>query len=1098
MTEFEKSIYDIIANANGIRGSDIAGILDVERRAVNSTLANSVALKALVTQGTDFKWNLTNRQDNGRVRDTNLPQPDEDLRNLCNYYLSCLSLESSNSVSQFLTSQYDLQYAVLNGLAIDPENDQNAIGLLRRISGNRDLKAYLGYPIRIFSIRSKTGAIYKKIAPVFLFPVENEGGNLEISWVPTINTEVLKGFYDDNHDSLTIELVNLETELGMNVPDADIEVDELVLRLKSIRHWDWSEAIDPYGIPAATELGSFSDGIYNRPIIISAERDKYTYGLETELMILSNMPEENYKGTALYKWIKGNKAKKEDDVMKPLLEVLPLNSEQTHSVETALKSDLTIVTGPPGTGKSQVVTDLLVNIAWNNKSALFSSKNNKAVDVVDSRINGLCERPVLLRIGSNQYASRLAEIIDGLLNTRPSATDKSDMEYYSREYNEKVSEANRLKNTKNTIVEARNLLDSVEQKYCLVRDLTDVLFTTINAEDVSKIALFASKFSDSYYKAQKDMQGFITKLFWFSSGPKRRAICERAARDYNVFAMQYNLTVANCDMSSSDVTQLIDDASQFDRALAIAVEYKTALENFKANESLENIDKQLAENKNTLAEIAFKLWDKWLKSQAVSFSATERQEMSNFVAAMKLVGDIDLSQYPELRSQFSKLSKQMTKYLQCWAVTSLSAKGRVPFTAGVFDYVIIDEASQCDIASILPLLYRAKRAVIIGDPKQLSHISQLSKKQDLVLLQKYHIQPIWSYSSNSLYALAAGMVGIEAIVQLRDHFRSCSDIIEFSNEVFYDGSLRTATKYAGLKTPTGEKPGIRWINTSGRVVRPSSGSAYNDEEVSSVVAELKRLVEVGYAGSIGVTTPFRLQAEKIKKALEDREPQLFDALLRNHEFIADTVHKFQGDERDVMIFSSVITNGVHTSTLGFLTSTGNLFNVAITRARAVLVVVGDYRYCIGCSVSYLKRFAEYYDKLGARKQVIGKNISIPKSNEYPWVENSEQVSEWEKVLYTALYNAGIQTTPQYPADRYKLDLAIISECGRKLDIEIDGEMYHRSWNGELCYRDQLRNQRLFELGWDVKRFWVYQIRDDISWCVQQIEEWCKRNNTIAQ
>ncbi|HBL49255.1 MAG TPA: hypothetical protein DDZ65_03295, partial [Firmicutes bacterium] len=66
---------------------------------------------------------------------------------------------------------------------------------------------------------------------------------------------------------------------------------------------------------------------------------------------------------------------------------MPLNSEQAQSVETALRSELTIVTGPPGTGKSQVVTDLLVNIAWNGKSALFSSKNNKAVDVVDARVN---------------------------------------------------------------------------------------------------------------------------------------------------------------------------------------------------------------------------------------------------------------------------------------------------------------------------------------------------------------------------------------------------------------------------------------------------------------------------------------------------------------------------------------------------------------------------------------------------------------------------------------------------------------------------------------------------------------------------------------
>ena len=50
-------------------------------------------------------------------------------------------------------------------------------------------------------------------------------------------------------------------------------------------------------------------------------------------------------------------------------------------------------------------------------------------------------------------------------------------------------------------------------------------------------------------------------------------------------------------------------------------------------------------------------------------------------------------------------------------------------------------------------------------------------------------------------------------------------------------------------------------------------------------------------------------------------------------------------------------------------------------------------------------------------------------------------------------------------------------------------MYHRNWNGELSYRDQLRNQRMFELGWDVKRFWVYQIRDELDWCVEQVRKW---------
>jgi very-short-patch-repair endonuclease len=60
---------------------------------------------------------------------------------------------------------------------------------------------------------------------------------------------------------------------------------------------------------------------------------------------------------------------------------------------------------------------------------------------------------------------------------------------------------------------------------------------------------------------------------------------------------------------------------------------------------------------------------------------------------------------------------------------------------------------------------------------------------------------------------------------------------------------------------------------------------------------------------------------------------------------------------------------------------------------------------------------------------------------------------------------------------------------RMLNVEVDGEKYHRNWDGELCRRDQIRNQRLFELGWDVMRFWVYQVRDDLDNCVRRVNSW---------
>src|SRR5688572_7530810 len=125
-----------------------------------------------------------------------------------------------------------------------------------------------------------------------------------------------------------------------------------------------------------------------------------------------------------------------------------------------------------------------------------------------------------------------------------------------------------------------------------------------------------------------------------------------------------------------------------------------------------------------------------------------------------------------VRKQERTLREKVSTLFSCWAVTALSARGKIPFVPGHFDLLVIDEASQCDIASVLPLLYRAKRTVIIGDPQQLRHISAVPRAKDADLHTKYGLvenRAAWMYSVNSLYDLAAGVVHAEQIINLRDH-----------------------------------------------------------------------------------------------------------------------------------------------------------------------------------------------------------------------------------------------------------------------------------------------------------------------------------------
>lgn len=244
-----------------------------------------------------------------------------------------------------------------------------------------------------------------------------------------------------------------------------------------------------------------------------------------------------------------------------------------------------------------------------------------------------------------------------------------------------------------------------------------------------------------------------------------------------------------------------------------------------------------------------------------------------------------------------------------------------------------------------------------------------------------------------------------------------------------------------------------------------------------------------------MVTPFRAQAQLIQTML-NKKSDMADVAARC-ELLVDTVHKFQGDERDVMFFSPVVSEGVTPGALGFLRSNGNLFNVAITRARGLLHVVGDRHAAAGSGVDYLANFAAYVSRLDtSRPPKVDEQVRDLGTN-YPTVARPEQVSDWERLFYRAMYAGGVRSIPQFTVEQYDLDLAVITG-NKKLNIEVDGERYHRSWTGELCLRDQLRNQRIIELGWEVKRFWVYEIRDRLPECVEWVRAWSLRAGNASE
>lgn len=1094
-------IIDFLTENPGSKARSISTALNVDKKDINSLLYGQ--LKGQCKQDSAYNWYL---KEDFKAQDSASTQTrvDTPLAKLCNYYSSCIAEDAGAKVKVFAQSKFGLDYKELDTLPTSSDEiseifeSSEAQGFLNVARRDKSQALYFGYPVVLSHARSsKSNWEGYFVSPVFLFPIKLQDNEINLDFnFPTINREVLERYTDSKGEELVKELVTLEEELGISGEGEQPELDELVQRLKNLRpEWQWTEETDPYNLAKEPPIQECTtEGILNRAVVVKVQEapNNFTQGLEYELSQLARLPESDYKDTALGQWIHRDIGVGNEKNLDSLLEVYPMNLEQREAVQNALVNKLTIITGPPGTGKSQVVTNLLINAAWQKKRVLFASKNNKAVDVVESRVNNIGTRPILLRLGGRgSYQDQLVSHLSNLLATTVDPQDEQDFEARKQEFEDLHTELLNVDSQINDLVSLRNTVDELDRDIEDARnDLSEDIFTLIKEKKFSEVQPQIESLLHKLERALKPKISFFEKIgdLLFGSQTNKSVVLESTHLKQVFLEVCVEVPSVPLNKETQQMWDLFKDQLQRRwNQIERVSKYFEALGELQKNESLETLTKQRLDLLKRMSDKSSVLWKLWLKLQMGRLSSGDRSLLSQYRSTLQMASGPNPAK--SVWRNYYDQSQRISHILSTWAVTSLSAKGRIPLNKDVFDLVVFDESSQCDIASALPLLYRAKQAVVIGDPKQLSHISSISKKQDERLLEKYSLLDThsdWAYSYNSLFDLAAGLSGGTGIVDLRDHYRSHADIISFSNQFFYEGRLRIATRYDSLKRPKSEEVGVRWIDVDGRAEKAPSGSgSQNKQEAESVVAELRRLFEQGYKGTIGVVSPFRAQANLIRKLVDDDSE--LSTWLSTCEFISETVHKFQGDERDIIIFSPVVSKGMPRGSTLFLQKTGNLFNVAITRARAMLIVVGNHIAVLHSDVSYMEKFAQHVDEVGKQKEekVIHE---IELGPDYPTVKNPERVSDWEHVFYKALHHAGIRAIPQYQEEMYTLDFAVF-DGDRKLNLEVDGEHYHKDWTGELCYRDQMRNQRMFELGWDVKRFWVYEVRDDLNGCIQKIKEW---------
>ncbi|MDQ3191874.1 MAG: DNA2/NAM7 family helicase [Bacteroidota bacterium] len=389
----------------------------------------------------------------------------------------------------------------------------------------------------------------------------------------------------------------------------------------------------------------------------------------------------------------------------------------------------------------------------------------------------------------------------------------------------------------------------------------------------------------------------------------------------------------------------------------------------------------------------------------ISFARTNhKNELQNFLNGIRSRTGVKKEELFD-NTNFRKL---LTTF-PIWLVKFSDIYDVLPLHKELFDLVIIDEATQCDISSCLPVIQRGKRVVIAGDPKQLRHISFLSNdRQNQIAHENNGVSPEkYNYRNKSLIDfIEAENIQESQTLFLDEHYRSAPPIISFSNKEFYNNSLRIMKEIPEVQ----QKETLFHIGCLGS--RNKDGS--NVEEAEKIVQHVMDIVrtekefDINASQSIGILSPFRAQADlvfsKISSALTLND-------IQKHKIMIGTAHSFQGEERDVMMISFALDDNSHFSAFRFFQKP-DVFNVSITRARSLQYIYTSFDYKKLNPDFLVRKYIE---------QVVNGTSYLKKSNVSYDVFCQE--------VKTELENKSFHTWINHPVAGLSID--ILFNCGQK-------------------------------------------------------------------
>ena len=364
-----------------------------------------------------------------------------------------------------------------------------------------------------------------------------------------------------------------------------------------------------------------------------------------------------------------------------------------------------------------------------------------------------------------------------------------------------------------------------------------------------------------------------------------------------------------------------------------------------------------------------------------------------------------------------------------------------------FDIIIIDEASQSDISSLI-LLYMAKKIIIVGDDKQVSPSDVGVNIDKINMFRRKYIKG--KVANDDLYGIRASLYSIVSTtfqpISLREHFRSVPEIIGYSNKTSYDNQILP------LRDSNSSilKPAIIDYKVNGRRDEKSKINRIEAETIVSLIEACLAMKEYKNSTFGVISLLGDEQAELIQDLIVKRIPA---TEIENHKILCGNSASFQGDERDIMFISLVDSSEENKSLRlvgeGVEGAIRKRYNVAISRAKDQLWIVhsidknslkeGDLR----------KELFEYIDSL--KENVFDKTA----------IENIT-TSDFENEVARHLLEKNYTIKQKWRVGSYDIDMVAIYD-DKKIAIECDGKTLNHTEEEVIA---NLEEQEILErCGW---------------------------------